>query len=117
MFLIIISLVILFISTFYVYETAKKNGRNAVIWTFSAIFAAAGTYLFLFIVFGIIISIGIANSAWTMDGVQTIGEMIHMIILALSIGSVMLILLQVGRKKDNGALSGPPPPPTFEDDN
>ena len=117
MFLVIIGLAIFFIATFFIYETAKKNGYNAAIWTALAVCAFPGIYLFLITVFGIIISIGNSQSVWTMDGVLYVGEIIHLVILGLSIGGVMLILLRVSQKKDKVAFPQPPLPPTFKDDN
>ena len=114
MFLIIISLAILFIASYFVYETAQKNGHNAVVWTALAVSAFIATYLTLMIIFGMIINIGIGQSVWTMNRVQYIGELFHLIILALSLGSVMLIMLRVSRNKNKVSLIKQPPP-TFNE--
>jgi len=108
--LIIISLIILFIASYYVYEAAKKNGHNALIWTVLAVFAFIGTYLFLLTAFGIIINIGLGKSVWTMSSVQYVGELVHLVILGLSMGSVILILRQVSKKKDKDSLVEKPLP-------
>jgi threonine/homoserine/homoserine lactone efflux protein len=110
---LIIGLTIFFIAAFFVYETAKKNGRNAAAWTILAVCTFIGIHLILFTVFGVMIHLGIGQSIWTMNSVQYVGEMVYLIILGLSLSGVMLILLQVSRKKDKVLITEPPPPATF----
>lgn len=100
MFLIIIGLVVLFIGSFFIYEKAKANKRNAAAWTMLAVGAFLGTYLLLLIIFGMLINVGIGQSIWTMNGVMYVGEIVHLVILVLSMSGVLLVLRWVSQKSD-----------------
>jgi len=113
MFLIIIGLTIFFIIAFFVYETAKKNGHNAAIWTVFTVCSFIGAYLALLTAFRIIINIGIGQSIWAMNSVLYVGEIVHLVILGLSMSGAVLILFRVSQSK-NKVPNIEEPPPTFD---
>jgi TRAP-type C4-dicarboxylate transport system permease large subunit len=115
MFVIIIGLCFLFIFTYFTYEAAKQNGYNSFFWAAAAVGTFIGVYVFLFLICGSVIVIGRTNWGWTTDTpAGGVGELIHLVILALSLGSTTPILWYVSRKPDElTSMDLPPPPPDF----
>ena len=116
MILLLIGLAFLFISTFFVYKTAKENGYNAVVWAAASFFAFIGVYLFLSVTIVIVVSIGIAYLGWARNTLESGGMVIELIVMAASAGSVILILRHVNQMKDEEPfIEEIPPPPDFSD--
>lgn len=116
MILLLLGLAFLFISTFFVYKTAKENGYNAVLWAAASFSAFVGVYLILSVTIVIIVALGIAYLGWSRNTLESGGIMIELIVMAASAASVMLILRHVNQIKDDEPfVEELPPPPNFGD--
>jgi hypothetical protein len=116
MILLLLGLAFLFISTFFVYKTAKENGYNPILWSVLSFFTFVGVYLVLSVTIVIIIGIGIRFFRWSPNLLEQGGIMIEFFVMATSAACVMLILRHVNQLKDDEPFVGElPPPPNFGD--
>jgi cytochrome bd-type quinol oxidase subunit 2 len=114
MVLLLLALAFLFISTFFVYKTAKENGYNAILWSVLSFFTFVGVYLVLSVTIVLIIGIGIRFLGWSPNLLDQGGMMIELLVMATSAACVMLILRHVNQLKDDEPFVGEiPPPPDF----
>jgi hypothetical protein len=116
MVLLLLSLAFLFISTFFVYKTAKENGYNAILWAAVSFCTFIGVYLILSVTIVLVISLGIYFLGWSKNMLNDGGLVLDFIITAASAASVMLVLRHVAQLKDEEPLAESlPPPPNFND--
>jgi hypothetical protein len=116
MILLLLGLAFLFISTFFVYKTAKENGYNALLWAAASFSAFIGVYMVLSVTIVVIVALGIAYLGWARSTLESGGMVIDLLVMAASAGSVMLILRHVNQIKDEEPfIEELPPPPHFGD--
>ena len=119
----ILGLVVIVVSTYLVYKTARDNGRSAVLW--SVIICLLGIVLqFLIptavtaVLVVIYYSSAPASSAYLeqqrLEDLQTYAMVAGIGGLVLSLAGMWAIMKHVSRlPEEDPAASAPPPPPTF----
>ncbi|HEY0428190.1 MAG TPA: hypothetical protein VGC76_10450 [Pyrinomonadaceae bacterium] len=113
--LTILGIVLIVVSTIYIYRTAKQNGHNAVLWTVITALAGVALELVIPLALGIIIA-----SVWMSQGKSLLQIQQDILVPAIIIGIVCLVLnfvvvFLIMKKVSPIAeenLAEPPPPPS-----
>lgn len=113
MFFLVLQIAFIIIATIFVYNTAKQNGYNAILWSVITVAAFFGVQFLLGIIVGIILGLAMIYAGWMPDSVFGLTTIINLVILALGAGSVLLILRYVNQIKDDEFVNAPPPPSDF----
>lgn len=113
MFFLIFQIAFIIIATIFIYKTANQNGYNAILWSVIAVVTFFGVQLLLGIIVGIVLAIGMLYAGWTPDSLFGLSMIINLVTLALSVGSVLLILRYVNQIRDDEFVNAPPPPTDF----
>jgi hypothetical protein len=101
MFLIIVGLCFLFISTFFVYEKAKEAQQSGILWAFVNIFTFLCSYLVILFITAFIFGTAINKFGAVGNILRGFGELIHLIVLVATSSAGFIIILRYLNKIKN----------------
>jgi hypothetical protein len=114
----IAAIIAVFIVTYYVYQSAKEYGRNAVAWAALTFCLGFGIQLVIPFVVGMGIAIYFSIKGDSVEEIQEyVGSMsflLGIVPMILSFVAIGLILKYVGTMPSQPTFVPPPQPPTFE---
>jgi len=115
----VLGFIAVIISTYYVYKTAKDNGRNAIVWALITFGVGVGIQIIIPVLIGFGIGLIMAASGSSIpeiqQSVQSVAIVISLVCLVLSFIGIALIMRYVARIPEEGSFV--PPPPDFSNEN
>lgn len=117
----LVALAFVIVATYYVFKTARDNGRSGAGWAVLAAAVGLGVQWFLPIILAIILAVVYVATGTRPDELaqtlETPATVISFACLILSVVGLLLILKLVSRVPDEPEALAVPPPPTFESNN
>lgn len=112
-----LGIIIPIIVSWYVYKTAKENGRNGILWAFLNFVAFFGAQLLFVVTVGVALGLGEVFLEWQEGAAEAAFDQWSLLIsfLGLICGGICswLIVRHVTRIPDEQFQQLPPPPPQF----
>lgn len=109
-----IGFVIVAVITWFVFKTARENGKNGLLWAVLTIVSFLGTQFLVGLACGLFMAFGIAFWGWDENVLTNYNFVVALIATILSFIPVYFIYRHVNRIPDDGFMS-PPEPPKFND--
>lgn len=100
----------LIVATVFIYRTARSNGYNPILWSVVTVAVFFGIQIAFSLILGIILAIGTAVWGWSPDALEAYSFPLGLVVLAASIGGIMLVLRHVNTIRDDESVNLPPPP-------
>ena len=112
-----LGIIVPIIVSWYVYKTAKENGRNGILWAFINFVAFFGAQLIFGLAVGVALGLGIALQGWDESVFEQVFQQWNILIslVGFAVGAICswLIVRHVTRVPDEKFYPQPPAPPTF----
>lgn len=113
----ILGFIAVFIAAYFVYKTAKDNGRGAVGWSLITVAVGFGLQIVLPILIGILVGLVMistgSSAAKMQEDIQSWSIIIAVACLVLSFIGIALIIRHVAKIPEEESFVQPPLPPDF----
>ena len=120
MILQILGIIFVIVATYFIFKTAKENGRNPLGWALTAFGVGIGMQFIIPIILSIVVAFIFMATGTRADQlpvvIQTPSTIITFVCLGLSLVGVFMILRHISTHREEPEIDDPPPPPpTFDD--
>lgn len=112
-----IGIALLIIIAIRIYKTAKRSGRNAILWTIAAIGIYLGIQIGVVVGCGIISVFGQELLGWSENYFNKYILLINGISVILSLLGILILSNYISRIPKEETFIEPPPPPRFDNNN
>ncbi len=113
----ILGIVIIIVTTYLAYKTARDTGRNPVVWALLTFAVGFGIQIVIPFTMGIVIAVIWISSGTSVEQVQQSIQSweitITIVCLILSFVGAALILRHISKIPQENSFVAPPPPPDF----
>jgi len=109
-----VGIALLIIIAIRIYKTAKRSGRNAILWTLAAIGIYLGIQIGVVLAIGIIIVAGQEFLGWEEDYFNKYILLINGISVVSSLLGILLLSNYAGKTPKSETFTEPPSPPKFD---
>ncbi len=112
----IFGLIFAIVAPFFIYRTAKQNGRNAIFRALLTLVVGVGIQIVIPLLIGVVIALVMFAQGFSeyqiQQAVQPYTLIIGILCLVLSIVGIFLIMNQVNKVPTEESFINPPAPPT-----
>jgi len=114
MFVLVLQLAFLIISTIYVFKTAKSNGHSVVLWTLLNIVGFLIAPFVLSFLFAVLAGLASSFDLVTYETAVSLATIFGWVTLGFGIACTLLILRKVSELNEEAIVEAPPEPGFFD---